>query len=137
MRNGTRHAEFIAIDRLIETSGSVEAAEFGKCDLYVTCEPCIMCAGALSLLGFHCVTHGCPNDKFGGNGSLIPVHEIGCGGCGKDEVMPEERKYITRGGLFMEEAINILKDFYESGNPNAPKPHRRVLRKLSSAEEAK
>jgi tRNA-specific adenosine deaminase 2 len=27
------------------------AEEFAKCELYVTCEPCIMCAAALSILG--------------------------------------------------------------------------------------
>lgn len=30
-----------------------------RCDLYVSCEPCIMCAAALSLLGFRSVTYGC------------------------------------------------------------------------------
>lgn len=57
----------------------------GRCDLYVTCEPCIMCAGALSLLGFRSVTFGCPNDKFGGNGSILSVHATACGGCGGDD----------------------------------------------------
>ena len=41
-----------------------------------------MCAGALSLLGFRCVTYGCPNDKFGGNGSILSVHSTACGACG-------------------------------------------------------
>lgn len=47
-----------------------------------------MCAGALSLLGFHSVTFGCPNDKFGGNGSILPVHATGCGGCGAPSCSP-------------------------------------------------
>ncbi len=41
-----------------------------------------MCAGALSLLGFRSVTFGCPNDKFGGNGSILSVQATACGGCG-------------------------------------------------------
>lgn len=44
-----------------------------------------MCAGALSLLGFRSVTYGCPNDKFGGNGSILAVHATACGGCGGGE----------------------------------------------------
>ncbi|PRW44853.1 tRNA-specific adenosine deaminase 2 [Chlorella sorokiniana] len=85
-RNGTRHAEFVAIDQLLEQAGSdAAAARFSECDLYVSCEPCIMCAGALSLLGFRSVTYGCPNDKFGGNGSILSVHQTGCGGCGGGE----------------------------------------------------
>jgi tRNA-specific adenosine deaminase 2 len=40
-----------------------------------------MCAGALSLLQFASVTYGCANDKFGGNGSILSVHQTGCGSC--------------------------------------------------------
>ncbi len=53
-----------------------------RADLYVTCEPCIMCAGALSLLRVRRVFYGCRNDRFGGCGSILPVHQQGCGGCG-------------------------------------------------------
>lgn len=52
-----------------------------RCQLYVTIEPCIMCAGALSLLGFKQVVYGAGNDKFGGCGSIMQVHEHGCGCC--------------------------------------------------------
>lgn len=53
----TRHAEMEAIDTLLEKwqkkgfSKSEVAENFSKCTLYVTCEPCIMCAAALSILG--------------------------------------------------------------------------------------
>ncbi|RWW33213.1 hypothetical protein GW17_00002090 [Ensete ventricosum] len=56
-RNATRHAEMEAIDTLLEEwqkiglSQSEVAEKFSRCDLYVTCEPCIMCATALSILG--------------------------------------------------------------------------------------
>lgn len=56
-------------------------AGFDRCVLYVTCEPCIMCAGALSLLGFERVYYGCANDKFGGNGSILSIHQDGCYPC--------------------------------------------------------
>ena len=46
------------------TAADAVAAGFDRCSLYVTVEPCIMCAGALSLLGFERVTYGCGNDKF-------------------------------------------------------------------------
>ncbi|KAG9453659.1 hypothetical protein H6P81_006563 [Aristolochia fimbriata] len=55
-RNASRHAELEAIDVLLQQWQSMgfsplEVAEkFSKCDLYVTCEPCIMCASALSIL---------------------------------------------------------------------------------------
>jgi len=41
---------------------------FSACDLYVTCEPCIMCADALGRLGIRRVFFGCCNDRFGGCG---------------------------------------------------------------------
>lgn len=42
-----------------------------------------MCAAALSLVGVGRVFYGCGNDRFGGCGSILPVHEHGCGGCGR------------------------------------------------------
>ena len=53
-----------------------------SCELYVTCEPCIMCAAALSLLRLRRVVYGCANDKFGGCGSVLALHQAGCGPCG-------------------------------------------------------
>ncbi|RYR30219.1 hypothetical protein Ahy_B01g055035 isoform B [Arachis hypogaea] len=56
-RNATRHAEMEAVDVLLEQwqknglSMSEVAEKFSNCTLYVTCEPCIMCASALSILG--------------------------------------------------------------------------------------
>ena len=83
LRNGTRHAEFEAIDALLKRhGGDPRAVGFDRCDLYVTCEPCIMCAGALSVLGFRKVYYGCGNDKFGGNGSILSIHRDGCYPCG-------------------------------------------------------
>jgi len=50
-RNATRHAELEAIDEIMEKfNGDLNLVNFPECELYVTCEPCIMCAGALSLI---------------------------------------------------------------------------------------
>ncbi|KAK4836658.1 hypothetical protein QYF36_025824 [Acer negundo] len=80
-RNATRHAEMEAIDFLLEKwqqkdgLSQLEVAEkFSKCSLYVTCEPCIMCAAALSIVGVQEVYYGCTNDKFGGCGSILSLH---------------------------------------------------------------
>jgi tRNA-specific adenosine deaminase 2 len=129
----------VAIDEMLAaSSGSVAVARFHECQLYVTCEPCIMCAGALSLLGFNAVTYGCANDKFGGNGSILSVHTTGCGTCGGDLVTKwkegdgpggifyhsssssssSSSTYSSVGGLYAEEAIKLLQDFYIAGNPN-------------------
>ena len=104
-----------------------------------------MCAGALSLLGFREVYYGCGNDKFGGNGSILSIHEDGCAPCAMEpqsqmdpsttessshdatvanDAAKARRTYPSFGGLFAEEAIRLLQDFYIRGNPKAPKPHR-------------
>lgn len=43
-------------------------------DLYVTVEPCIMCAAALRQYGIRAVYFGCHNDKFGGTGGVMNIH---------------------------------------------------------------
>jgi tRNA-specific adenosine deaminase 2 len=40
-----------------------------------------MCAAALSFAGVRHVYFGCHNDRFGGNGSILDVHENECGLC--------------------------------------------------------
>lgn len=116
----------IAIDSILSSNKDGDKADFASCTLYVTCEPCIMCAGALSLLNFQNVIYGCPNDKFGGNGSILSIHETSCGSCATET---HGGTYTSVGGLLREEAIKLLQDFYISGNPNAPKPHRPMRNK--------
>jgi tRNA(Arg) A34 adenosine deaminase TadA len=69
----TTHAEFVAIDELIEREGN--SYIFHDCDLYVTVEPCIMCASALLILGFRRVFFGCSNPRFGGCGSVMALYD--------------------------------------------------------------
>eukprot|EP00891_Asterochloris_glomerata_P009317 jgi/Astpho2/9317/Aster-07257 len=155
-RNATCHAELEAVDGLIQQIGREAACEMlSRADLYVTCEPCIMCAGALSLLRVRRVFYGCRNDRFGGCGSILPVHQQGCGGCGGRSVRPSNPSaegyagLQCIGGILAEEAVQLLRDFYLSGNPKggcrpalashttsvktqlsqpaAPIPHRPVL----------
>lgn len=45
-----------------------------ECDLYVTVEPCVMCASLLRQLGIRKVYFGAVNDKFGGTGGVFSIH---------------------------------------------------------------
>mmetsp|Transcript_23038 Transcript_23038/g.36052 ORF Transcript_23038/g.36052 Transcript_23038/m.36052 type:complete len:152 (+) Transcript_23038:348-803(+) len=79
-RDATQHAEMVAIDRIWkgeteEFEEMRQGALLSQCTLYVTCEPCIMCAAALAMLQVNRVVFGCANDKFGGNGSVLSLHE--------------------------------------------------------------
>ncbi|XP_028553196.1 tRNA-specific adenosine deaminase TAD2 isoform X3 [Dendrobium catenatum] len=130
-RNATRHAEMEAIDILMEQwqmeglDFEQVAQRFSTCDLYVTCEPCIMCAAALSIIGIREVYYGCANDKFGGCGSILPLHE-GASLEFSSSSSSKARAFKCTGGILSAEAVALLRSFYEQGNPNAPKPHRPV-----------
>lgn len=157
--NGTRHAEFIAIDELLSAGtkkldgGSVNGHEdqhekddgresikrdYGpedlkNLDLYVTIEPCIMCASLLQQFGIRKVWYGAVNDKFGGNGGVLNIHvgngkfdasEVTGEGQGEDtkkksnmvDIAKREGDYEVSGGWLREEAIVILRRFYVQEN---------------------
>ncbi|KAJ0985288.1 hypothetical protein J5N97_003644 [Dioscorea zingiberensis] len=130
-RNATRHAEMDAIDSVLEKWQKIGldhlqvAEKFSKCDIYVTCEPCIMCASALSILGIRKVYYGCGNDKFGGCGSILSLHEKNPENLSRSQ-LSNRKGFQCTGGIMSEEAVALLRSFYEQGNPNAPKPHRPV-----------
>ncbi|TKW56639.1 tRNA-specific adenosine deaminase subunit TAD2 [Colletotrichum tanaceti] len=53
----------------------VERSIVRECVLYVTVEPCVMCAGLLRQLGIKKVYFGAVNDKFGGTGGVFSIHK--------------------------------------------------------------
>ncbi|QSZ36996.1 hypothetical protein DSL72_009088 [Monilinia vaccinii-corymbosi] len=182
--NGTRHAEFIAIDELLSSSSKLycvgandnkggkrkrgcnendggddkgdddesKSCDYGpedmkNLDLYVTIEPCIMCASLLQQFGIRKVWYGAVNDKFGGNGGVLNLH-VGNGKFDGNEVtedLDEEGKkvkgderttekqegdYEVSGGWLREEAIVILRRFYVQENERAPEPRNKKERVL-------
>ncbi|CCE82199.1 Piso0_001912 [Millerozyma farinosa CBS 7064] len=117
--NGTRHAEFEAIDQALRyfaenkrhAVGEHIVKEFEKVTLYVTVEPCIMCASALRQIGIKRVVFGCANERFGGNGTILKVHQEGPG-----------QPYNSFGGVLRTESIQLLRNFYIQENTQAPIP---------------
>ncbi|MBY8977526.1 nucleoside deaminase [Rhodobacteraceae bacterium NNCM2] len=59
----TAHAEILALRAAGEALGN---ERLGQCDLYVTLEPCPMCAGAISLARIRRLYYGAPDPKSGG-----------------------------------------------------------------------
>ena len=103
-KNGTRHAELVVVDEILAQGQPVSV--FQDCDVYVTCEPCIMCAGALGLMKIRRVVFGCKNERFGGCGSILNVHEA-----------PHlKHKYVAEAGLMEAEAVALFKSFYAREN---------------------
>lgn len=108
--NATRHAEINCIDEINDfcRSKNLDIRKiFSEIDVYVTVEPCIMCAAALYDLHVRSIIFGCKNDRFGGQtvfnvaSVLNPVTEV-------------------KSGYRAEEAMNLLKEFYKGTNPSAP-----------------
>lgn len=117
--NGTLHAEFVAIEKILR---EYPASIFTQADLYVTVEPCVMCASALRQLRIRKVYFGCGNDRFGGCGSVFAMH--------KDEWKTGERPYEVHAGIHRKEAIMLLRKFYLLENDTAPKPALKSTRTL-------
>lgn len=114
-KNATRHAEMVAIDQVLDyarTADTPHQEVCASCCVYVTVEPCIMCAFALRQVGLTQVVFGCRNERFGGCGSVLGVDRAGMGGhlkelrCRQASVEDQERAKV------------ILKRFYEGQNPN-------------------
>ncbi|XP_054553872.1 tRNA-specific adenosine deaminase 2 isoform X2 [Talpa occidentalis] len=75
-KNATRHAEMVAIDQVLawcRGCGRSPAEVFEHTVLYVTVEPCVMCAAALRLMKIPLVVYGCQNERFGGCGSVLNI----------------------------------------------------------------
>ncbi|EOD43836.1 tRNA-specific adenosine deaminase subunit tad2 [Neofusicoccum parvum] len=117
--NGTRHAEFVAISQILAQH---PASILRETDLYVTVEPCVMCASALRQFGIRAVYFGCWNDRFGGTGGVLNVHE--------DPSV--DRPYPVHGGIFREDAIMLLRKFYVQENVKAPEPKQKGTRELKT-----
>lgn len=70
LKDATAHAEMLAITQAESVLGDWRLNE---CDLYVTKEPCPMCAGALVHVRMRRVVFGCPSAKDGAAGSLLQL----------------------------------------------------------------
>jgi len=70
LKDATAHAEMIAITQAEAAIGDWRLTD---CDLYVTKEPCPMCAGAIILARVRRVVFGCPDPKSGGAGGLFNI----------------------------------------------------------------
>jgi tRNA(adenine34) deaminase len=70
LNDPTAHAEIIALTQAAEFVGSWR---LGGCTVYVTLEPCPMCAGALVLARIDRLVYGCDDPKAGGCKSLYNI----------------------------------------------------------------
>ena len=95
----TAHAEILAIR---EASRTIGGWRLSGAVLYVTLEPCAMCAGALVLARVPRVVYGATDRKAGAAGSVLDV--LG-------EPRLNHRPEVA-GGLLAEESAALLRDFF-------------------------
>lgn len=129
LKNPTRHAEFEAIDEAMQFFKDRHldwSREFpNRCTLYVTCEPCIMCASALRQVRLLNCVYGCANDRFGGCESVLDVATNSDENDDEDNHQPKLN--ITK-GVCEQEAIKLFQSFYSFENPAAPVPKNKANR---------
>lgn len=97
----TAHAEMVAIQRATESIGS---KFLDDCTLYVTLEPCAMCAGAIVLARLPTVVYGADDTKTGAARSLY-------------EILDDRRlnhRCVVRTGILEQESATLLKEFFAS-----------------------
>lgn len=98
-KNTLAHAEITAINKASKKLGDWRLED---CTLYVTLEPCQMCAGAIIQARIPEVVMGCMNPKAGCGGSILNILE-----------MPQfnHQAAVTR-GILEQECSDILKEFF-------------------------
>jgi tRNA(Arg) A34 adenosine deaminase TadA len=99
-RDPTAHAELIALKRAAAVLGRWRLT---GCTLYVTLEPCAMCAGALVLARIDRLVYGCNDPKAGACGSVTDLVR---------EPRLNHRIEVTR-GVSADECRTVLKDFFK------------------------
>lgn len=97
----TAHAEVLAIRRAAEALGSWR---LDGCELYVTLEPCPMCAGAISQARIARLVYGARDPQYGCAGSVYRIPE--------DPAFNHFCK--SDGGLLAEECQALLQEFFKS-----------------------
>ncbi len=100
----TAHAELIALREAARVLGSWRILDSV---LYVTLEPCAMCAGAIVLARVPRVVFGTTDPKAGAAGSVLDV--LGVGGQG-----PLNHRPQVESGLLAQECAGLLRSFFAS-----------------------
>ncbi len=100
LKDPTAHAEMIAVTQATNFIGSKWLQE---CTLYVTIEPCSMCAGALVLARLKKVYFGANDPKTGACGSVINIVEH----------KKLNHHLAVESGLLAEECGTLLSEFFK------------------------
>ncbi|MDR0763199.1 MAG: nucleoside deaminase [Bacteroidales bacterium] len=104
----TAHAEMLA---LTAAANAIGGKYLSECTLYVTLEPCVMCAGASFWTQIGCIAYGASDPKRGF--SRIDTRDASAVGNGITHP-----KTIIIGGILANECSELLKQFFEKKRCN-------------------
>lgn len=99
-KNSTKHAEIVAINSAIKNYGHKHLLE---CEMYITLEPCSMCAGAIILSRIKKVYFGASDYKTGAAGSIFNI---------LNEPKLNHRCEVF-GNILYDECSGMIKDFFK------------------------
>lgn len=100
-KDGLAHAELLAIKQAQSVLGTWR---LNNCELYVTLEPCPMCAGAIIQSRISKLIFGAKNLVYGSFGTIINL---------KDK-FPDSKNLEVFSGIFEEESAKLIKDFFRN-----------------------
>lgn len=101
LKDATAHAEMLAITQAEAAVGDWRLTD---CDLYVTKEPCPMCAGALVHARVRRVVFGCADPRGGAAGGLLNILQ-----------MPSlNHQCLVTSGVLADECGSLLKGFFQA-----------------------
>ena len=99
LQDPTAHAEIIA---LTQAAAFLESWRLNDCTMYVTLEPCLMCAGALVLARMDRLVYGCDDPK---TGAVVSLYNI---------LNDERLNHIIKvtSGVLADECSGLLQNFF-------------------------
>ena len=98
-KDPTAHAEMLAIR---EAAARLGNERLDGCALWVTLEPCAMCAGAIVLARVPRLVYGAPDEKAGATGTLFDIVRD-----------PRLNHYVdVIGGVLEAESVELLQEFF-------------------------
>lgn len=98
-KSPSAHAEFLALE---QAARALDAWRLVGCTVYVTLEPCIMCAGLMHQARVDRCVFGAYDTKAGALGTLYSINE--------DERL--NHTFDVQGGVLQEECANLLRSFF-------------------------
>lgn len=104
----THHAEVLAIERACKALGGWRLP---RCTLYVTMEPCPMCAGAIVNARIDRVVWGTDDLRAGAFGSVVNLTDL-----------PLNHKPALEGGVMADECRNVLQTYFRKKREKSKNP---------------